>query len=245
MLPYTKSKVQSGNLGLISSPHLQDKPVDGSEDEDDPEEQAQFTNVQSVNLESGTSAASALTPPTMHTSTPSSTLSAWRSSKIKAKKDDPLEKAVTSYYERKRTEQKEQGDEADLNFFKSLLPDIKHFSSAKKRLFKRKLIELIDELSEDDLSTQSANRTSSRSSSINSFTRDNNWPTQPESTYHPGMRQEFPPSPTQQGSVVAENATPTTSDYFTNSQGWNFDHVRTEPYNYVQKPAPNLPTTTM
>lgn len=62
MLPYTKSKVQSGNLGLFSSPHPQNKPVDGSEDEDDPEEQAQSTNVQPVNLESGTSAASSLTP---------------------------------------------------------------------------------------------------------------------------------------------------------------------------------------
>ncbi|RZF45657.1 hypothetical protein LSTR_LSTR010608 [Laodelphax striatellus] len=41
------------------------------------------------------------------------------------------------------------GINPDLEFFKSILPDIANFTPAKKRTFKRKILDLIDELSED------------------------------------------------------------------------------------------------
>ncbi|KAI5695847.1 hypothetical protein M8J76_008576 [Diaphorina citri] len=54
--------------------------------------------------------------------------------------------AVTNYISSKKEDQ----SNPDLDFFKSILPDIAGFSAAKKRKFKSKVLELINEFDEEE-----------------------------------------------------------------------------------------------
>lgn len=61
--------------------------------------------------------------------------------KIDALESDPLEGPTRVMYIPSREE-----ENADLNFFKSILPDIAGFSPRQKRLFKQRLLQIIDEI---------------------------------------------------------------------------------------------------
>lgn len=84
LLPYIKSKSQSGNLGLSQLPQ-QEETEDGIEElGDDVEEQQQ--EEQSTNQQTVTTTVSTGNSQAPPTTTPSSSLSAWRSSKFKLQK---------------------------------------------------------------------------------------------------------------------------------------------------------------
>lgn len=99
-------------------------------------------------------------PPTP-SNTPSSSLPSRPSSKVQMKKTDPLEKAVSTYFEKKGKHQyTDTVASADMNFLTSILPDVTALPPRKKRMFKRKVLEILDELSEDDFLPSSNSATS-------------------------------------------------------------------------------------
>ncbi|KAL3269368.1 hypothetical protein HHI36_008439 [Cryptolaemus montrouzieri] len=65
-------------------------------------------------------------------------------SKIPMQNEDPFGEAVKMYFARKLA--KDQNP--DLEFFKSILPDIADFSPSQKRRFKQKVLKAIDEVSQ-------------------------------------------------------------------------------------------------
>lgn len=150
LIPYTKSRTQSGNLQENQTPTDQYQEPEGNDGDDiESEDHAVEENFPAVNIDRPTDINVPAAAPPSPVVTPSSSLSAWRSNKAKNKKCDPLEKAVTHYFTKKASEDKISENNPDLDFFKSILPDIAHFTPATKRQFKRKIMDLIDELSED------------------------------------------------------------------------------------------------
>lgn len=155
LMPYTKSRPQSGNLPATVTQRPQNmRPEPQNIEEDDiidtpiiPPEDLQLSLPATVaNTVSENNAASSTQPLSIK---PSGSLSAWRSTKAKERKVDPLEKSLAFYFNKKGSEVQPHENNPDLYFFKSILPDIANFTPAKKRQFKRKVMDIIDELSED------------------------------------------------------------------------------------------------
>lgn len=153
LLPYTKSRNPPGKLDIFPSPQQQDERTD--ELDEDATEEDQLAE-QTSKLQSDRQVAQKLEAQHSQKCSTSPSQSLWRNSKVAERRVDPLENIVTQYLERRGNLEEDTNTSADLLFFKSLLPDIKDFSPAKKRKFKRKVIEIIDELSEDDLATQTS-----------------------------------------------------------------------------------------
>lgn len=152
LVPYihTKSKLQSHNIG-ISSPSQQrymatDFQVDNLED--------QLEEDSTGKSEKEMPVGDYVPPSPPGANTPSSSLSSWRSSKSRVKSAGRLEKALTNYFE-KIGNDRDPIATADLNFLTSLLPDVTSLPQGKKRMFKIKVLEILDELSEDNLASGS------------------------------------------------------------------------------------------
>lgn len=162
LLPYTKSRTQSGNLGF-SQPPSDETPKDAEEVEnEDAQDQTEEPAIDEFQVFRTTSSTVPTSTPDITTTTaPTSSLSSWRSSKAQKKKSDPFETAITKYFERKSTEQKVSAaaPDPDLSFLTSLLPDVQSLTAKKKRIFKRKVIELLEDLSEDYLTSTSTSGT--------------------------------------------------------------------------------------
>ncbi|XP_066960700.1 uncharacterized protein [Macrobrachium rosenbergii] len=132
VLPFLKSRIQTGTLPTPS-------PADDSEDPDDVEDD----DVDPKNPVCEACLEGLETPRTTknHPSLPSFATSSKRGRKRVA--DDPFERTVADFISKKSGGESEN---PDFQFFKSLLPDVAGFSGSQKRRFKIKVLELIDEI---------------------------------------------------------------------------------------------------
>lgn len=224
MLPYTKSKTQSGNLGGVgcSSSH---QTTIREESVDDPScDQISERTTSTMDTENNDQDDNDVPPqPPTPSSTPSSSLSSWRSSKVQMKKTDPLEKAVTSYFENKGKHQHtDPATSADMNFLTSLLPDVTGLPPRKKRQFKRKVLEILDELSEDDFSPSSIRSTISQTTTPPPQT-----PTPPLSTSQ--LPRSFIPINAPATDLSQDNE-------FLPGDQWNISYVNTPTFHVMQPP---------
>lgn len=142
VLPFLKSRNQTGTLPPPNPEDDNEDPADVEDDSADHESDIACETSKEVpealrTTENGPS------PPTLATS-------ARRGRK--RSEDDPLERAVVDFISKKSGE--ESGN-PDLQFFKSILPDVAGFSASQKRRFKIKVLQLIDDIANEGQTSRS------------------------------------------------------------------------------------------
>ncbi|KAK7078304.1 hypothetical protein SK128_027709 [Halocaridina rubra] len=152
VLPFLKSRVQIGTLSHSYPIDDNDDPVDLEDEMVDHEPE-----IICETSEEG--------PETTRTtengpSHPGFAISTRRGKKRAA--DNPFERAVADFISKKS---REESGNPDLQFFKSILPDVAGFSALQKRRFKVKVIQLIDDISNEEPASQSVSVDSAYSGS--------------------------------------------------------------------------------
>ncbi|XP_047484169.1 uncharacterized protein LOC125035903 [Penaeus chinensis] len=160
VLPFLKSRTQIGNLPPPNPEDDNEDPADVEDDNVDYESDIVCESVKEIPE----------TPSTTENgpSPPSCASSVRRGKKRDA--DDPLERAVVDFIS------KNSGEESvnpDLQFFKSILPDVAGFSASQKRRFKIKVLQLIDDIANEGSASRSPSVVSAYSGSTNYNSRPN------------------------------------------------------------------------
>ncbi|KAK7071078.1 hypothetical protein SK128_024600 [Halocaridina rubra] len=152
VLPFLKSRVHTGALPLSSLGYDNDDPADMEDDSFDHE----------GDIVCETSKEGPETPRTTKndSSLPGFTTSSRRG--IKRAAHYPFERVVADFISKKSGE--ESGN-PELQFFKSILPDVAGFSASQKRRFKIKVIQLIDGISNEGSASRSSSVASAYSDS--------------------------------------------------------------------------------
>ena len=162
VLPFLKSRIQTGTFPPFSPGDDNEDPADVEDDSVDHE----------GDIVCETSKEGPETPRiTENDPSPSSFAISSRRGRKRAA-DDLFERTVADFIAKK------SGDESgnpDLQFFKSILPDVAGFSASQKRRFKIKVMQLIDDIANEG----SASRSSSVVSAYSGST-DNSYQQHPE-----------------------------------------------------------------
>lgn len=154
VLPFLKSRTQIGTFPPPNAEDDNEDPADVEDNSVDHESDIVCETLKEV-------------PETPNTtdndpSPPSCSTSVKRGKKRDA--DDPLERAVVDFISKKSCE--ESGN-PDLQFFKSILPDMAGFSASQKRRFKIKVLQLLDDIANEGSASRSPSVVSAYSGSTN------------------------------------------------------------------------------
>lgn len=158
VLPFTKSRSQSGNLPIVS--FESDQNVEDDESTVDEPDEVSKTEDLEVPVTPYTPDSPHEPSEQLNKSGGSSRMSA-STGKFSAKRkiptkyddvpyDDEMKKAVVGYLYKRTTMKSEN---PDLDFFKSILPDLVTFTPSQKRRFKVKVLQILEEISNEDVNS--------------------------------------------------------------------------------------------
>ncbi|KAK7084300.1 hypothetical protein SK128_024174 [Halocaridina rubra] len=135
-IPFLNSRIQAGTLPLSSPGDVSEDPADMEDNSVDHE----------GDIDSEASKESLKTPRTTEND-PSPPGFATLSRRVRKRAaDNPFERAVADFISKKSGE---KSGNPDLQFFKSILPDVAGFSASQKRQFKIKIMQLIGDISNE------------------------------------------------------------------------------------------------